>query len=87
MRSKLIIGGLFGACLGTVTLSAQAETLVPLGGASSVPEVATVSFWGRAYPWGYAWGNPYTYAAESCWHMVRVDTPDGPRWHRVLWCR
>ncbi len=45
-------------------------------------DVALASFWGRPFPYGYAWrGYP------GCYRHVLVDTPWGPRWRRVWVCR
>ena len=64
-------------CLGAVYAAPIAPTAMT---ALSSPAVKLVSFWGRAYPWGYA------YYPGQCYTYVPVETPTGQIWRRVWIC-
>lgn len=42
--------------------------------------VKLVSYWGRPFPWGYA------YYPGQCYSYVQVETPSGLAWRRVFIC-
>jgi len=49
--------------------------------AKAAPAAEHVSFWGRPFPYGYA------YRRGGCTRIIRVETPDGWRVKRVWICR
>jgi len=74
----VIVGALMTiGCLGAVHAAPIAPAAIPA--LSSAP-VKLVSFWGRAFPWGYR------YYAGQCYTYVPVETSAGPAWRRVWIC-
>ena len=41
-----------------------------------------LGFWGNPFPYGYRWS-----IVRACERHEMVETPRGPRWHRVWGCR
>ena len=64
-----------------VTSTVAAAPIAPAAmTALSSPAVKLASFWGRAFPWGYA------YYPGQCYTYVPVETPTGQVWRRVWIC-
>jgi hypothetical protein len=59
--------------------------------ALALPGSAVASFWGRPYPYGYAWGPRYRfdYAVRHRrgYRVIRVESLACPHARRVLVCR
>ena len=70
---------LIAVCLATPSVAAPVSPVDIAQGLQA--DVAPASFWGRAYPYGYAWrpGHP-------CLRSVRVHTHHGRRWRRSWVC-
>lgn len=65
-----------------VACTSHAAPFVPVDlAAMAVPAAEHVSFWGRPFPYGYA------YRRGGCTRIVRVETPDGWRVKRIWVCR
>lgn len=73
----VIVGALMTiGCLGAVNAAPIAPTAIT---ALSSPPVKLVSYWGRAFPWGYA------YYLDNATY-VPVESPQGQLWRRVWIC-
>lgn len=55
---------------------------LPVARLGSINVIKPATFWGRPFPYGYA----YTRRQLACWVSRRVDTPAGPTWERVWDC-
>lgn len=74
-----IVGALITVgCLAT----ARAAPVAPIVVAAPLSSPADLAsfFWGRPYPYGYA------YLPGQCYTQVEEDTPKGPVWRRVWIC-
>jgi len=77
LRTVIIGASMTIGCLG----AAYAAPIAPAAmTALSSPSTELVSYWGRAYPWGYI---PYH---GQCYSYVQVQTDTGYAWQRVWIC-
>jgi hypothetical protein len=74
----VIVGALVS--IGSLGVASAAPIAPAAMTALSSPPVKLVSFWGRAFPWGY------TYYHGQCYTYVQVETPTGYAWRRVWIC-
>lgn len=74
----VIVGALMAiGCLAT----ARAAPIAPTAMTALIgPPVTSVSFWGRPFPFGYA------YYPRQCYMRVQVETPNGYVRRRVFIC-
>jgi hypothetical protein len=83
IRGCTAVIGAFALC-GPVTVPAIALPLPPAPVPLPVPARTTepVTFWGKPYPYGYAYVRPQ----PKCWVSRRVETPNGWRIEEVWVC-
>jgi hypothetical protein len=85
-RTTMVHNGIRAVIVGAVIMigclgAAYAAPIAPAAMTElSNPPVKLVSFWGRAFPWGYA------YYPGQCYTYIPVDTPTGQVWRRVWIC-
>lgn len=77
LRAVIVGASMTIGCLG----AAFAAPIAPaaMTALSSAP-IKLVSFWGRAFPWGYG------YYPGQCYTYVPVETSTGHNWRRVWIC-
>jgi hypothetical protein len=77
LRSVIAVALITIGCLAAAGAAPIAPTVMT---ALAGPPAKFVSFWGRAFPSGYA------YFPGQCYMYVPVDTPNGPVWRRIWIC-
>jgi hypothetical protein len=79
MTNRLLLAAAAAAFVVSASGAALALPVAPLH-AVHTPAVTKVTFWGKPFPYGYAW------RARSCSRLVTIETSRGPVTRRVYDC-
>jgi hypothetical protein len=78
---RLVLAAITALTIAAAAGPSLAMPAAPLHGLGADSSVQRVTFWGRPFPYGYRWS-----LVRACTRYETVETPHGPRLHRIWVC-